>query len=129
MKKFLKTIGSLRITIAVVLLIAGASLYGTLLKQQEAMDTVYRSFWFIALLAFFGANLLACTVLRLRLRLAQAGFLATHLGVLTILAGAIVGFLSGSSYTHSARRWRMKSGIRQLYGSGPARMLQSWRRL
>ncbi len=97
MKKFLKVIGSLRITITVVLLIAGFSVYGTLIKQEEAMSAVYHSPQFIGLLILFGANLVACTMLRLRFRLTQTGFLATHLGVLVILAGGIAGFTGGES--------------------------------
>ena len=95
MKGFLKTVGSLRITVAVVLLVVGFSVYGTFLRQEEAMASVYRSPLFVGLLSLFGLNLFACTLLRLRPRLAQAGFLATHLGVLVILAGAIAGAAGG----------------------------------
>lgn len=95
MKRLLRQIGSLRLTVVVVLLIAGFSVYGTFLRMEEAMKSVYRSPLFLGLLGLFGLNLLACTVLRLRFRLLQAGFLATHLGVLVILAGAIVGTAGG----------------------------------
>jgi len=95
MKKILRTIGSLRITVLVVLAIAAISVYGTFLRLDEAMSTVYRSPFFVGLLILFGINLLACTLLRLKFKLLQTGFLATHIGVLVILAGAITGRLGG----------------------------------
>lgn len=94
MKKVLQTIGSLRITIVLVLVIVVFCIFGTLVNQQKVLDSVYRSPIFISLLILFGINLCACTLLRLKLRVARLGFLATHLGVLVILAGAIVGFLT-----------------------------------
>ncbi len=94
MEAFLKKVGSLRVTIVVVLLIAAMSVYGTFMKQEEALESVYQSPLFLGLLVVFGANLVACTVLRLRFRVSQAGFLATHLGVIVVLAGAIIGFVA-----------------------------------
>lgn len=94
MKKILRRIGSLRITVVLVLVIAVTSVFGTLINQQEALYVVYRSPLFIGLLALLGVNLFACTALRLKPRLDRLGFLATHLGVLVILTGAIVSFLA-----------------------------------
>jgi hypothetical protein len=93
----LKIIGSLRLTVALVLLIAGASVFGTLMEQRRALETVYHSPLFVLLLALLGVNLISCTLLRVRLRFNMLGFFATHIGVLLVLLGAVIGGACGTS--------------------------------
>lgn len=97
MGKILKIVGSLRLTIALILLIAGASVFGTLIEPGKALETVYHSPLFVLLLALLGVNLIFCALLRLRLRLSMLGFLTTHIGVLLVLLGAVVSGACGTA--------------------------------
>jgi cytochrome c biogenesis protein ResB len=97
MGKILKIIGSLRLTIALILLIAGVSIFGTLIEPRKALETVYHSPLFVLLLALLGVNLIFCALLRVRLRLSMVGFLTTHIGVLLVLLGAVVGGACGTA--------------------------------
>jgi cytochrome c biogenesis protein ResB len=97
MGKILEIVGSLRLTVALILLIAGASVFGTLIEQRKALETVYHSPLFVLLLTLLGVNLIFCTLLRLRLRLSMVGFLTTHIGVLLVLLGAVVGGACGTA--------------------------------
>jgi cytochrome c biogenesis protein ResB len=91
MRRILKIVGSPALTFALILSIAAVSVFGTLIEQKRSLEVVYHSPLFILLLAAFGVNLTSCTLLRLRLQLRSLGFLATHIGVLLILVGAVIG--------------------------------------
>ena len=54
---------SLKLTIALLLIIALMSIVGTLIPQQYAFD-VYHSFWFIALMVLLSLNLIICSMNR-----------------------------------------------------------------
>ncbi|MBI2930248.1 MAG: cytochrome c biogenesis protein ResB [Planctomycetes bacterium] len=76
--------------------ILAAALVATLLKPAMAYAAVYRAKWFLVLLAAFGVNLVACAIHRARfLRWATLGSFVSHVGALTILAGAAVGAFWG----------------------------------
>jgi hypothetical protein len=105
-----------KLTIVLFVLILLPSIVGTVV-QQNASDPseyleIYGSFWhrifgflgfydiyhdprFIILLVMLGLNTLACTINRLRPRWNIAGMLLTHVGLLLILAGALVGATMG----------------------------------
>ncbi|MCK5148287.1 cytochrome c biogenesis protein ResB [bacterium] len=80
LKKIETTLSSTKLTIWVLLLISVASIFGTLIPQNEsiefyrsvygskagvitglALNDTYHSSWFIALIALFAINLIACT--------------------------------------------------------------------
>ena len=83
MKSILKFLTSLKLAIALLILIIGASILGTLIPQGRTaseyaarygsfsailqalqLTGLYHSFWYLALLFVFGLNLLICTLTR-----------------------------------------------------------------
>jgi cytochrome c biogenesis protein len=84
---FGETLSSLRLTIGLLIVLAAASIFGTVIPQNAAPEEylrvykastykilhilglldMYRSWWFVSLLALLCLNLIACTVGRLRL--------------------------------------------------------------
>ena len=90
-QKFLKSIADLRFAIAILLIIACFSIIGTIIEQDQSIETykinypitnpvlgflswniilkfgfdhVYKTWWFISLIVMFGASLLTCTFLQ-----------------------------------------------------------------
>ena len=90
LRKLFDAVASTVFAVVLFVLIIAASLAGTFTTYD-----VYHSGWFAGLLAAFGMNLAACTIKSLIARRARAGSLVTHLGLLVILAGVIVGAFSG----------------------------------
>lgn len=68
---------------------------GCALLYSLGLTDVFHSSWFILLLILFSVNLAACSIRRLR-RGAGPGFALTHLSLLCILAGALIGSVYGS---------------------------------
>lgn len=93
--KFLMPLASLGLTVVLLVLIAIAMTYGTFYESIAgtplAQADVYKSIWFDFLLGLLAINLTACTLNRYPYRPHQIGWLLTHLGILVILAGAVVG--------------------------------------
>ena len=81
---------SVRVAVVLTALIAGACVVATFLAQPVADRYVYYSWWFLALVGLFTLNLLACTVFKARMGRRAPGFLASHAGVLLVIAGAVV---------------------------------------
>ena len=54
------------------------------------LNDIYRSWWFIGILAFLGLSLLDCTLKRLKNWPGNAGSLFTHAGLIAILLGALI---------------------------------------
>lgn len=77
--------------VIILLLIITASAIGTFLP---AYDT-YHSWWFILLLSLFWANLLLCTLKRLKLWRAKFSSGLTHIGLLVILSGCLFTCIFG----------------------------------
>ncbi|MBI2933600.1 MAG: cytochrome c biogenesis protein ResB [Planctomycetes bacterium] len=95
--RLLRPLGSLRLTLAVlvslaVILIAATWLSGYDITLGSLRRDLYGSWWFNVLLAVLMVNLVACTVIRKPWRFWQWGFLLTHTGVLTLMVGAGVSF-------------------------------------
>ena len=63
--------------------------------REFAQWYVYRSTWFIGILALLGVNLLAATLVRFPWRRNQVGFVVTHAGLLVLLVGSIQTFVAG----------------------------------
>ncbi|MBI4242740.1 MAG: cytochrome c biogenesis protein ResB [Planctomycetes bacterium] len=95
-----KILTSVRLAVILGFLILLGSVAGTLLDQEKARITVYGSWWFLTLLGMFSVNLIACSIKRVRyLKALTLGSLISHIGVLTILAGAgISSILSIEGY-------------------------------
>ncbi|MDK9700384.1 MAG: cytochrome c biogenesis protein ResB [bacterium] len=92
--KFLQPLAALSITIVLLVLIALAMTFGTMYESivgtPLAQADVYRSIWFDVLLGLLAINLTACTLNRYPYYPHQAGWIMTHIGILVILAGAVI---------------------------------------
>ena len=93
MKRLLSALGSLKLTVALVLALAVVLSAGTILESlrgTEAARAVYYAPWFFALQGLFGLNLLAAIVDRWPRNRWRIGFAITHLAMLLILIGAVM---------------------------------------
>jgi cytochrome c biogenesis protein len=116
---------SLRLTIFLLILLAALSVIGTLIPQHATeqeylrlystetyylfkglgLFNMYHSWWFIGVLILLAINLIACSLKRLpgvwhQVRKTKSGYARlgtylTHLGVLLILAGGLIGAVWG----------------------------------
>lgn len=82
---------SAQLAIILLALIIIASAAGTLIPAGD----IYRSRWFILLLSLFWLNLFLCTFKRLKLWRAKFPSCITHIGLLVILAGALITCVFG----------------------------------
>ncbi len=93
MRRFIRGLASLQLTVALVLVLGVVLAAGTIvesLKGTEAGRAVYASPAFYALLALFALNLLAALVDRWPQTKWRIGFAITHLSIVLILAGALL---------------------------------------
>jgi hypothetical protein len=122
-KRSFDFIASVKLAVPLLVLIAAASVVGTLIPQGrnvhlasdapqwvQALNTslqlnnIFYSWWYLALLGLFGLSLVAVTVKRVpavwkaRGRGPALGILLAHTGVIMMLAGMIYGGLSGFRY-------------------------------
>ncbi len=115
-RKIWKFFTSVKLTVVLFVLLLIPSIIGTVI-QQNAPDPnqyvqIYGPTWdrifrflgfydiyhdsrFILLLILLGLNTFACTVSRFKLRWNRIGAIATHLGLLLILIGALTGAFFG----------------------------------
>ena len=113
--KIWKFFTSIKLAVALFLIIAAVSIIGTLIPQQASeqeyihrygMDIyrlfsflqftcLYKSWWFLLLLSFLGLNILACTLARFSLKINRLGSTLTHLSILAIYIGAMIGAIWG----------------------------------
>lgn len=86
---------------AVILLPAFAAVLALGTLVESAYDTkvtqqlVYQSWWFVALLGLLGLNIFFAAVKKWPWQKQQTGFLITHVGLLTLVAGGLVSSLAG----------------------------------
>ena len=71
----------------------GESLAGLL--QLAQFTHIFSSYWFTLLLVLVVANLSCCTIDRWRGTLLQTGFILTHISIILILLGSIIGLRVG----------------------------------
>lgn len=94
-----RAVGSLWLAAVLLLLLmvamASATVYEATHSTAGALRVFYGSWWFSALMAMLGVNVLASLLVRLPLTRRQIGFAITHVSVLVILAGAAVTTLFG----------------------------------
>ncbi len=90
----LRPLASLGVTVALLVLIAIAMIFGTTYESfvgtTLAQADIYHSVWFDLLLGLLAINLVACTLNSYPYKLYQIGWLLTHVGILVILAGAVI---------------------------------------
>jgi cytochrome c biogenesis protein ResB len=90
-QRLVKALSSVKLAVSLLVLIAVVMIVATLLKNQaHARRYIYHSWWFVSLLGLFCLNLIFCTVGRWSLRLRRLGTTVTHVGVLVMVAGAVI---------------------------------------
>ncbi len=92
-------LASLKLAVVLILVLAAVLAWATLLESSVGRDYaqwyVYKSPWFVALLAVLGLNILASTLIRFPWIKSRRGFVITHAGLLVLLFGAIQTFRHG----------------------------------
>lgn len=87
-------LASVKLAIPLMLLLLVACAAGTIYESRYnaeiASIQVYRSRWFEALLVALWANIFCSTVARLPFRKHHLGFVTTHAGLLTLIAGGML---------------------------------------
>ena len=110
-----KFFSSIKLAIWLLAIIAVLSLVGTLIPQNQdpafyidryghsvykamletGLTGIYTSFWFVLLLAIFSINLAVCILNRATLKIRALGSLLSHVSILVILIGALIGLFFG----------------------------------
>ena len=92
--------GSVRIAMFLLGVVIIACITGTIVESRldtsVAQAYVYESPWFGAWLTLLCINLLFATFTRLPWKRRHVGFIITHIGIITILAGAMIGRIWGT---------------------------------
>ena len=88
-------LGSLAMAVGLLLTIGAVLAWGTLYESRfgtaAVQQTVYRSWWFEALLGFLAVNLAIAALQRWPWQRRHAPFVLAHLGIILILTGGIIG--------------------------------------
>ena len=118
-RSFLEMVGSVRLGVVLLVLVAASSVLGTVVLQStlpggdpvsisrhygetvrrvlEALrlTDVFHAPWYHALMGLLALNILCATIVRFSLRPERWGFLLAHAGVLLTLVGGLVYFVRG----------------------------------
>jgi len=89
--KIWKFVSSLKLAITLLTVISLCSLVGTFFPNSS----IYSSKWFIFLLALFALNLFTCLLSRISFKGRQLGTSISHISVLAILIGGLIGMVFG----------------------------------
>jgi hypothetical protein len=91
--------GSLKLAVVLLAVVIVASIAGTIYESsfdaKVARAYVYGSSWFNLWLVFLGANLTVSALSRWPWRKHHTAFLITHLGIITLLIGSLIGRIWG----------------------------------
>jgi len=92
----LRTVASLKLTVALLILVLVVLAVGTIVESRTSAETarqaVYYSWWFIGLQVVFAVNVIASIANLFPWGKARIGFLVTHAGIVAILIGATVSY-------------------------------------
>lgn len=91
----LGVLGSLRVAVPLLIVIAGVLAWGTIYEARYGTAAVqrfiYQSAWFQSLLAFLAVNLALAALSRRPWKRRHLPFLLAHLGIILMLSGGILG--------------------------------------
>jgi hypothetical protein len=91
--------GSLKLAVVLLAVVIVASIAGTIYESsfdaKVARAYVYGASWFNLWLVFLGANLTVSALSRWPWRKHHTAFLITHLGIITLLIGSLIGRIWG----------------------------------
>jgi cytochrome c biogenesis protein ResB len=134
-KSLINFLSSLKLTIPLLIVLAALSLIGTIITQNASeaeylqryseetyytfkllgIFNIYHSLWFFGVLILLVINLIACSLKRLpgvwqQVRRTKSGYARlgtylTHLSVLLILVGGLIGFKWGFKGCGDYRGW------------------------
>jgi hypothetical protein len=95
----LRLLGSLKLAVVTLTALAIALAWGTIHESihgtPAAQQDFYYAGWFSALLGLLTLNVAAAALLRYPWKRPQTGLVVTHLGIIIILVGAMIGFRFG----------------------------------
>lgn len=95
----LRLLGSLKTAVVTLSALAIALAWGTIHESVHGTSAAQRDFyyanWFSALLGLLALNVAAAALLRYPWKRSQTGLVVTHLGIIIILIGAVIGFRFG----------------------------------
>jgi|GEM_PF-707208 len=85
---------SLQLAVPLITLTAAVLAWATFVEKWYGTEAVwfgiYRAWWFMALVALLGLNVLCATLIRWPWKKHQAGFVITHTGILVLLVGCLL---------------------------------------
>lgn len=88
-------LASLRLAVILLSALIVMSIVGTIAESKFDADTariwIYEAPWFNLWMIFLAANLVCSTLTRWPWRKYHTGFLLTHLGIITVMVGAVIG--------------------------------------
>jgi hypothetical protein len=94
-----RLLASLKLAVLLIIILALVLAAGTFLEAARGREYtswhVYGRSWFVALWGLLGVNVLAAALIRFPWKVRQAGFLIAHLGILVLLAGALLTYSRG----------------------------------
>ena len=95
MNRVWKVLGSLKVAVPLLLVIAGVLAYGTMYEARlgtaAVQRVVYHAWWFQALLGFLAVNLAVAALERYPWQRRHIPFVLAHIGIILILVGGILG--------------------------------------
>jgi hypothetical protein len=90
---------SLRLAVILIFSLAGTLAFATFVEAAYGTAAVqffvYQTWWFNALNAFLAINIFCAATIRFPWQRHQTGFVITHIGLLTLLFGALIGRFRG----------------------------------
>ena len=99
LKRIFKFLSSVKLAIPIMLFLLASSVTGTILESnynaEYAGIKVYKSWWFLLILAVLWINILFAALSRIPWKKRHIGFLVTHLGMLTLLLGSVLTMIWG----------------------------------
>ena len=97
--KIFRFLSSLKLAVLLIValgvILATATFYESAYDTRTAQHLVYKSHYFAAFLVILGLNLTCSALQRYPWKKSQTGFVLTHLGIITILAGSLQTLYSG----------------------------------
>jgi hypothetical protein len=93
-------LGSLQVAVLLLIVFAAVLAIGTVVESwysdRIAKQLVYRTWWFVLLLALLAINIFCAAAKKWPWKKYQTGFIITHIGLLTMLAGGAVTWFTGT---------------------------------
>lgn len=111
MRKIIWFWGSYWVAIGLMLILgvilAVGTFYESTISTEAAQQMIYKTRWFVGLLSLLFINILFSTLKRWPFEKHHTGFVITHLGLLILLAGAMIskthGGLKGTLYSKKGK--------------------------